>query len=261
MVKKRGPAKDQIQLVSAAARAFSVLEHLSAYKSQGLEELSRELGLAKPTVYRFLQTLQELGYVRRDHEDRWAMSLKLFTVGSRALDHLDLYAAARPVAEELAEELGETIHMAVLDERSAVYVLKIESRYTIRMYSRVGRRVPLYCTAIGKVLLANAAPAELDEHLIGVRFVPFTAHTLSGRSAFEAELVRVRAEGFARDVEEHEEGIICLAAPVYDYRGKVLAALSASWPRFRYERNDEAALVSAVKEAAARISAILGYAS
>ena len=188
--KKNGGAA--VPIVNAAARVLAVLESLSRKRSVGLEELSGEMGLAKPTVYRFLQTLQELGYARRDESDRWAMTLKAFNVGSRALDHLDLHAAARPVAEGLAEELGETVHMGVLEGDSAVYVLKIESKYTIRMFSRVGRRIPLYCSAIGKVLLAYSGPAERKAALEGLRLVAFTPKTI---------VTRKRPRGRARAVQ------------------------------------------------------------
>jgi IclR family transcriptional regulator, KDG regulon repressor len=248
-----------VPVVSAAARALAVLESLSRESSMGLEELSRELGLAKPTVYRFLLTLQELGYARRDENERWAMTLKTFNVGSRAIDHLDLYQAARPIAEELAATLGETVHMGVLEGDSAVYVLKIESKYTIRMYSRVGRRIPLYCTAIGKVFLAYASAGERKAALEGVRLVAFTPKTITTRVALDAELRRVVAQGYARDAEEHEEGIKCLGAPIFDREGTVVAALSASWPLFRYEVGREADKAAAVKAAAAKVSAILGH--
>lgn len=250
---------EKAPVVSAAVRTLAILERLSEKKSLGLEELSREAGLAKPTVYRFLLTLQELGYVRRDEAERWALTLRMFNVGSRALDRLDLHAAARPVAEALAEELGEAVHMGVLDGDSAIYVLKIESKYTIRMYSRVGRRMPLYCTAIGKVLLAHARPEARKAALSGVRLVALTPATITGRAALEAELVRVRARGYALDAEEHEEGIHCIGAPVFDHTGEAVAALSASWPGFRYEERLEPERAAKVVAAAARISAILGY--
>lgn len=249
----------RVPLVSAAVRTLAILEHLGQKNASGLEELSREVGLAKPTLYRFLLTLQELGYVRRESDDRWAVTLRMFNMGSRALDHMDLLSAAKPVADELAASLGETVHMGVLDDDSAVYVLKIESRYTIRMYSRVGRRMPLYCTAIGKVLLAFSPPAETAALLDSVRLVAFTPNTLAVRSKLDAELVRIRREGFGRDDEEHEEGIRCIAAPVFDYTGAVVAAISASWPRFRFEPASEPEWAAQVKAAAARISAILGH--
>lgn len=263
---KKPPAKAKatrkapaVPLVSAAVRVLAVLDQLSRQRAVGLEELSRQLKLAKPTVYRFLLTLQELGYARRIDGERWAMSMKMFNMGSRALDHLDLHAAARPIAEQLAEDLGETVHMGVLDGDSAVYVLKIESKYTIRMYSRVGRRMPLYCTAIGKVLLAWMTPAERDEALEGVRLVAFNPRTITTRAALDAAVAQVRQQGYAVDDEEREDGVHCIGAPVFDYTGAVVAAISVSWPTFRFTPGEEGEKIERTKEAAARISAILGY--
>jgi IclR family KDG regulon transcriptional repressor len=259
MPRLREPKAAPDNVVNAAARAFVVLERLSRQRTIGLEALAREVQLAKPTVYRFLLTLQELGYARRADGDQWGMTLKLFNVGSRALDYLDLHSAARPVAEQLADDLGETVHMGVLEGDSAVYVLKIESRHTIRMFSRVGRRIPLYCTAIGKVLLAFAKEDERESALKGVRQLAFTKKTHTSRTALYAELERIREQGFALDDEEHEEGIHCIGAPVFDYTGSIVATISVSWPSFRYERGEEGEKVDKVKAAAARISTFLGY--
>ncbi len=257
---RKTPAKSPaVPLVSAAVRVLAVLEKLSQQRAIALEEISREIKLAKPTVYRFLLTLQELGYARRAEGDRWAITLKMFNVGSHALDHLDLHAAARPIAEELADELGETVHMGVLDGDSAVYVLKIESRYHIRMYSRVGRRMPLYCTSIGKVLLAYAPDKERKEALQGVEFLAFTKKTIDSQAALDAELARIRKQGYALDNEEHEEGVHCIGTPIFDYTGAVIAALSVSWPGFRYAHGSETDKIAKVKNAANRISLILGY--
>jgi IclR family KDG regulon transcriptional repressor len=259
-VKKKTASKvAAVPLVSAAVRALAVLERLSRQRAIGLEEISREIKLAKPTVYRFLLTLQELGYARRIDGERWAITMKMFNQGSRALDHLDLHSAARPIAEELSEELGETVHMGVLEGDSAVYVLKIESKYTIRMFSRVGRRIPLYCTAIGKNLLAFAKDEEREAALKGVRLLAFTKKTLSTRTALNAELGRIREQGYAMDDEEHEEGIHCIGAPIFDYTGTNVATISVSWPGFRYKREEESRKIERIKAAAARISELLGY--
>jgi IclR family KDG regulon transcriptional repressor len=245
--------------VSAVVRVFSVLDRLSRERSLSLEELHRSVRLAKPTLYRFLLTLQALGYVRRDEQDRWVMTLKLFNTGSRAIDHLDLHTAARPVAQELADHLGETVHMGVLEADAAVYVLKIESRHTIRMFSRVGRRIPLYCTAIGKVLLAHARPEERSAMLKAIRQIARTARTLTTRAALEAELDKVRRLGYAEDNEEHEPGIRCVGAPVFGHTGGVVAALSASWPVFRFPADGVGPAAELVMAAADRISRILGH--
>jgi len=216
------------------------------------------VNLAKATTHRFLLTLQALGFVRRDEQDRWTLTLKLFNTGSRALDHLDVHSAARPIAEELADRLGETVHMGVREEDAAVYVLKIESRHTIRMHSRVGRRIPLYCTAIGKVLLAFADPQECAATLRSLDLAAHTPHTLTSRASVKAELDKIRQEGFAVDDEEHEQGIRCVGAPVFGHTGEVLAALSVSWPSFRFP-SEAQGTIEAVRAAADRISSILGH--
>lgn len=248
--------------VNAVFRVFTILERISERKDWNLEELSKAAGLAKPTAYRFLQTLQELGFVRRNGEDRYSMTMKLFAVGSRALDHLDLYDAARPIARSLAEQLGETVHMGVLDGLEAVYVLKIESKFTIRMYSRVGRHLPLHCTALGKCLLAWTEPEEQVSALDSLPLVAFAPKTIASRTGLEAELERVRLDGYALDDEEHEEGIHCIGAPIFDNTGAVVAAISVSWPEFRWLPVDEAGVVlraTRVVEAARKVSSVLGW--
>jgi IclR family KDG regulon transcriptional repressor len=246
--------------LSAVSRTFIILEKLSLVSSSSLEELSKACGLAKPTVYRFLLTLRDLGYVHRDEGDKWFLTMKLFGMGSRALDHMELPLVARPIALKLSQELGETVHMGILDDKEVLYVLKIESRYTIRMYSRVGKKIPLYCSAMGKVLLANAIAHVREELLSSIKLVQFTPNTINDRTMLGKALDAIVKEGIAEDAQEHEEGITCLAAPVRDHSGGVVAALSVSWPLFRFDPSKRPAYSARIKGAAEEISAILGYA-
>jgi len=223
-----------------------------------LEDLARLTKLAKPTVYRFLLTLRQLGYVRKGDGDRWFVTMKLFAIGSRALDHIEIPQVARPLAEQLSNDLGETVHLGVWDDDQALYVLKIESKYNIRMYSRVGKRVPLYCTAMGKILLANMEEEELNVRLKDLKLVPFTPRTIRDKDELVRELERVRQRGYSTDQEEHEEGIICVAAGVRDYSGRTIAALSVSWPKFRYEAAQEGVYGQRIQAAASELSSILG---
>lgn len=252
-----GPPKGQP--AGTAARVLAVLEALSRRRAIALEELSRQVKLAKSTVYRFLLTLQKLGYVRRNDDDRWALTLKMFNVGLRSLDQMKAYPAARVVAENLANELGETIHIGVRDGDSVVYVLKIDSPRTIRMYSRVGRRVPLYCTAMGKIFLAFMTIRERNGVLKGEHLLAMTRDTITSRSALDEQLSLVRTQGHATDNEEFEENVLCMAAPIRDHAGAVIAALSVSWPSFRHCPSEENDMVGKVKAAAATISRFLGY--
>jgi IclR family KDG regulon transcriptional repressor len=245
--------------LSAVSRTFTILEKLSLVSSSSLEELSKACALAKPTVYRFLLTLRDLGYVHRDEGDKWFLTMKLFGMGSRALDHLELPVVARPIASKLSEDLGETVHMGILDDGEVLYVLKIESRYTIRMYSRVGKKIPIYCSAMGKVLLAHASEPIRGELLSSIKLVQFTPNTINDRTALKKALDLILKEGIAEDAQEHEEGITCLAAPIRDHSGGVAAALSVSWPLFRFDPSKKAAYAARIKGAADEISAILGY--
>jgi IclR family KDG regulon transcriptional repressor len=247
-----------IALVNAVFRTFSLLERLAKKKDYSLDELSLAVGLAKPTTYRFLQTMQEIGYVRRDENDRYSITLKLFNVGSQALDHLDLHDAARPVARALLDRYGESVHMGVLDGDSAVYVLKLDSTHSVCMHSRVGRRVPLHCTAIGKVLLAWRNEEERASIVGGLRMVPYTEHSITAIDSFMDELARVRERGYALDSEEFEVGVRCIAAPVFDYADSCVAAISISRPRFRYDAAHESEWAQGIVDAAAEISRLLG---
>ncbi len=258
--KTRKPEKeDNSGLQTSVVRVFSILETLSQVKSLNLEHLSQQTGLAKPTVYRFLNSLKDLGYVRRDHNDQYSTTLKLFSIGSRSLDHMDLYEIARPIARNLSLELGETVHVGIRDEHEALYLIKIESKYTIRMYSRVGKRIPLYCTAIGKCLLSGMDNSDLDTYGSVVSLVPFTPGTLTSLEQLKNEIHQIREQGFAEDREEHEEGIRCIGSPIRDYTGSIIAALSVSWPLFRFDKDREENNRKAVQEAAEEISRILGY--
>ncbi len=252
-----GPAKS----ISAVSRAFIVLDKLALVSSSSLEELARSTKLAKPTVYRFLMTLKELGFVKRDDAERWFLTMKLFSLGSRALDHIELPSVAKPVALKLSEELGETVHMGILEEdaEEALYVLKIESRYTIRMHSRVGKTIPLYCTAIGKALLADLHEETRNRAVKKMKLIPFTPDTIRSVEALNQELARITDQGWAEDAGEHEEGVQCIAAPIRDSSGKAVAALSVSWPSFRFDEGRKDEFIARIKESAAEVSAVLGW--
>jgi IclR family KDG regulon transcriptional repressor len=253
------PDESEGMRLSSVVRTLSIFEALAATRQINLERLAKQTSLPKPTLHRFMQTLCDLGYVYRDDNDEYSLTLKMFSLASRALEWMDLPARARPIAERLASELGETVHVGILEEDHAIYMLKVETKYTLRMYSRVGKAIPLYCTAIGKALLSDFPPAELEHYLGSTSLTPYTAHTVTAADKLRKELVQIRAKGFSRDREEHEEGITCLAAPIRDHSQRVIAALSVSWPAFRFRKEELDAYQRAIRGAADSISSLLGY--
>ena len=250
--------EDEKQM-SAVMRTISILEALSEVEGINLENLSRTTELPKATLLRFLSTLISLGYVHRDGADMYHLTLKMFSVGSRSLKHMDLINTAKPFAKKLCQDLGETVHMGILEGDNAVYVLKEESSYTLRMYSRVGKVIPLYCTAIGKIFLSDMTEKELEDYFRTNPLKPFTPKSIRTHHALKEELERTRKRGWAIDDEEHEENVFCIGAPVRDYTGKIIAAMSVSWPMFRFNQESFLETAEKIKETTSELSKVLGY--
>lgn len=259
MARKETDTKSDKQQTSGVIRTIAILETLSKHQTINLEQLSKETKLPKATLLRFLSTLVSLGYVYRDSSDLYSLTLKMFSVGSHGLEHIDLIHVANPIAQRLCDELGETVHMGVLEDDQAVYVLKKESSYTIRMYSRVGKSIPLYCTAIGKILLSGMQASDLKTYLERTNLKPFTPNTIRETETLQRELEQIRRQGWASDNEEHEMGTLCIGAPIKDYTGKIVAAMSVSWPLFRFNLEEKERITSSIVDACIRLSGLLGW--
>ncbi len=244
--------------LSAVNRTILILETLSKIKKINLEQLAKKTDLPKPSLLRFLNSLITLGYVYKDNNDLYSLTLKMFSIGSNSLSHINLIDIAAPFADELCTYFNETVHMGILDENHAVYILKRESSYTIRMYSRVGKRIPLYCTAIGKNLLSDLNQKDIDNYLDSTKILPFTKYTLS-KDELKSQLNYIKENGWAEDDQEHEEGITCIGASIRDFSGEVVAALSVSWPIFRFKDKNKNEVIAKIKDTCDKISALLGY--
>jgi IclR family transcriptional regulator, KDG regulon repressor len=246
--------------VAAVNKVFAILQALGENSQTGISELSQRLVMSKSTVHRFLQTLKGLGYVAQEEDtDRYRLTIKLFELGSKALESVDLVREADVQMRHLSRLTREAVHLAALDENSIVYIHKIDADYDLRMQSRIGRRNPLYSTAIGKVLLAYMDPVEARNVLRDVVFRKSTQKTLASADAVLSILPHVREQGFGEDNEEQEEGLQCIAVPVFDRFERVVAGLSISFPSMRCGADTKAHYVSLLKEAGRAISAQLGY--
>ena len=245
--------------MSAVERTVLILETLSKAEAINLENLAKATSLPKATLLRFLSSLVSLGYVYRDSADQYHLTLKMFMVGSRSLSHIDLVSTAKPFAKKLSEVLGETVHMGILEGDQAVYVLKEESSYTLRMYSRIGKSIPLYCTAIGKIFLSEMTPEDLQNYLRSHTLKPYTSRTVGSVDALRQQLELIRQRGWSIDDQEHEDNIMCIASPVRDYTGSVVAAMSVSWPLFRFNQADFEKIVEEITNATDALSAIMGW--
>jgi IclR family transcriptional regulator, KDG regulon repressor len=249
----------QPESVAAVLKVFAILQALAERSEIGISELSVRLAMPKATVYRFLQTMKTLGYVRQEVDsERYGLAMKVFELGAKALQYPDMVELAKPHMQNLSDATGETVHMGMLIDSEIIYVHKVDSRHMLGMYSRVGRRAPLHCTAIGKVLLAWENPQRREQILQDYEFKQFREKTITSRTDFDTELERTLAQGFGQDREEFDDHIRCAAIPLFDRMNQVVAGLSVSFPTFRYDTEREPELVAMLRDASRDISRQLG---
>lgn len=250
----------QPESVSSVMKVFSILQALGEQKEIGVSELSQRLMMSKATTYRFLQTMKTLGFVAQEGEaDKYSLTLKLFELGSKSLEYVDLVGLANKEMQLIADKTNEALHLGALDGDSIIYIHKIDSGYNLRMYSRIGRRNPLYSTAIGKVLMAERDESFVRNILKDVEFIKHTERTHGNVDELLEELKLVRQQHFAEDNEEQEPGLRCIAAPIYDRFGHIIASISMSFPTIRFEEARKGEYVAMLQNAGRNVSEHLGY--
>jgi len=210
-------------------RALLILRELGP-GPKSLDQIAELLGVHKSTSLRLLQTLEQQGFAQHDERHRYRLGPMLFALAHQALADLDIRRLAAPHLARLNEAHGHTVHLAVYVDGAVVYIDKYDGRHPVRMNSRIGATAPAHCTAVGKVLLAALPEHRRLAVAARLAYPPYTANTITDPGRFLAELDRVAAQGHAEDHAEHEDYINCVAAPIRDAAGAVLAAASISVP-------------------------------
>lgn len=225
----------------------------------GITELSQLLGLGKSTTHRLAATLAAHGLIELNPEThKYRLGLKIFVLGAVRLAQMELREQARPFLRQLNAQTQETVHLAILDEADVVYIEKFESPQLLRVMSWVGKRNPAYCTGVGKALLAYQ-PGSVVDPLLAQELLAHTPTTQTDPKRLRAELAEIRARGYALDNGELQPDIRCVAAPVRDWTGQVVAAISVTAPTQRLTNSRATTLIPMVVEAAAAISQQMGY--
>ena len=239
-------------------RALGLLNELGE-GPRSLDELAALLDVHKTTVLRLLRTLESDRLVYRDVAYRYHLGAGLFALSSRALEQRPVRAAAAPHLAALNRETGHTVHLATYEGGEVVYIDKYDSRHPVRMYSRIGLRAPLHCTAVAKVLLAGLPAQERRAVVEAIEYEALTPNTLVGSDALLSELIRVTEQGYAVDHGEHETFINCVGAPIRDASGRVVAAASISVPDVLLDYEQVLALLPDLLKTSAAISADCGW--
>lgn len=258
--RKTHPQHESAYRVQVLDRTLGILDLLAKEGREiGPAEISEKLNLHKSTVHRLLTVLEHHKLVAKDSQNgKYALGLKLFELGSKAVARLDLGKRAEPYLRRLVESTGETAHVCVLHQGEMLSLFNVESPQTVRTPLTVGKKTPLHCTAVGKAVLAALPEAELDSLLETYVMNPYTRRTITSPRALKAELGRVRGRGYAVDDEEIEDGLKCVGAPVSDYTNRVVAAISIAGPAFRLPDEKVPAIARRVVEAATQLSLELG---
>ena len=247
--------------VQSIDRTFNIIETLSAHpRGLHLTDLANELNLHISTVHRLLNCLAVHGYVQKDPgSGKYRLTMRLFEIGSRVVCGTNILSVAKPYLEHLADLTGEAIHLVVRDGDEVVYLYKEESSNSvIRMGSSVGLRNPLYCTGVGKAILAGLSDDEVESIWQRTHFTKFTNKTITDYEQMKRELAAVRRRHFAIDDEEHERGVKCIAAAIMDFSNSPVAALSISAPASRLSDEDIARIAPYILTASHEISTLLG---
>ncbi|GAA1883999.1 IclR family transcriptional regulator [Streptantibioticus ferralitis] len=234
-------------------RALSILP-LLAEGPANLEQVATRLDVHKSTALRLLRTLHEHGMVYRQQDQRYRLGARLFALAQEAMENLDVREIAHPHLVALNEACGHTVHLAVYEEGEVVYIDKVESRYPVRMYSRIGKPVAITVAAVAKLLLADLPEAELRAVAERLDYPAYTARSTPNAAAFLAELARVREQGWASDLGGHEESVNCVGAPIRGADGRVGAAMSVSAPNVVVSTEELLALRPLVLRTAEAIS-------
>jgi IclR family acetate operon transcriptional repressor len=245
--------------IQSVLKALDVLECLAdAEQPLSVREVAQQCGFSRPTAYRLLATLLSRDYVQNIDDGHYHIGTRILTLGKSFLDRLDIPEIARKDIQSLSQLARETVHLSVLDGTEILYIDKAQVQQSVQMYCTIGTRNPLYNTSMGKAILAFLPPEKRDALLDRIALTRCTPNTITGRTELVEHLQMVRERGYAIDDMENEEGIRCLGAPIFDYSGEVIGALSVSGPAHRLPDARIAELAEPVMQTARTISSKLG---
>lgn len=248
------------RLIQSVERAADILELFLHFESElSVKEISEELGLSKSTIHGLIKTLEHRGYLQQNPDNqKYRLGLRLFELGHRISEQLDIAKIAHPVIKKLVDQLKETVHLVVRQQDELIYVEKEDGPHTLRIYSQVGKRAPVHCTSVGKAILAFQEEVEIDRILSSVPLESFTPHTLTDPEEIKKQLAEIREKGYSVDDEEIELGLKCIGAPIFNHNGNVIASISCASPKMRLGDDRLPEVIEGIKKAAAEISQKLG---
>jgi len=249
------------KIIQSIDRALQVLELYSLEKPEwGVTEISKALNIYKSHVHNILSTFAEKGFVKKDSKtDKYKLGIKFFELGSVVIKNMNLRKIAHTYMEKLSKEFNETVHLGILSRGEIISIEQEESSKNLYSHIIIGKRAPLHCTAVGKAIMAFLPKDEVSLIIKEKGLEKFTENTITTKEDLENEFKKIQEQGHAVDNMEHEEELRCVAGPIRDYSGRVIAGMSISGPAFRINEGNILDIAKKVKKYCDYISKEMGY--
>ncbi len=247
--------------VKSILKAFLIIEKLNENGPMSIGDLSSQLLMDKGTIHRLINTIKSAGYIVQNTETKkYSNSIKLFEIGQNVITRTGLYEAARPFIDSLSSITGESINLGIVKDNKIIYIDKKEGKSTIKVGIKIGTSIPMHCTGMGRAVLANMNKELRDEIIDRIEYVKYAVNSPLNRETVEERLMETLKNGYSMDREEYVNELISFGAPIYGYKGEPIAAISISFPKSRYNENENGInFPELIKDAAANISKQMGY--
>jgi len=250
--------EDKKGLIQSVARAIQILECFNQYKELGVSEISKMMELHKSTTFGLISTLENYNFLEQNKDTgKYKLGNEIFRLGTKV--NTDLLCIASPYLNDLVIRCQETVNLVAHDDCTVLYLKKVESPHSMRICTKDGEKLPIYCTAVGKAILAYLEDDEINDIMSRIKFVKFTDKTITDMDAFLQQLKKVRQRGYAEDFEELEIGLVCVAAPIFDHLNKPIAGISVSGPATRMTDKLRLEIAEILHKYTLEISRKLGY--
>jgi DNA-binding IclR family transcriptional regulator len=218
-------------------------------------------GIPKTSVHRMIGSLEEMGLLSKDEEGKYSLGMLFLEFGQLVADRLDIKQIAYPFMKTLRDEIGEAVNLTIKDNQEAIYVEKLDTIHPVRLFTKIGRRSPLYTGACSRIILAYLSEKEQEDYLNETELHPYGIGTITDKEILQSVLRKSRHDGYAISHSELENHTSSVAAPIFDHTGQVVAGISVAGPDVRFQKEHLPTLIKKVKTAAADISQKLGYSS
>lgn len=238
---------------------MSILNLFRTNHKLSLNEIVELSGIPKTSVHRMVGSLEDMGFISKDHDGHYSLGLLLLEFGQLVAQRLDIRQMALPIMEALRDDVGEAVNLILKDNKEALYIEKLDTTHPVRLFTKVGRRSPLYAGACSRAILAFLTNEEQDDYLNEIDLKPYSSGTIIDKKKLKMALEQSRLNGYAISYSELENNTCSVAAPIFDYTGHVIGGLSVAGPDVRFNEERLPELIQNVKQAADEISNKLGW--